>query len=242
MLILHFISNVYYISNAASAVMYGMGTVSNVTQTVWLTGWCLAGLPVILAAFWGVIQRVESLIRLYFWYQIVSVAIDMYFVVMNFVVRSPCQVTAAVVQGSGSAFSCGVARGVNVTSVSLIVGLQLYMIFIVWSYCEDLAEGGPYAIGDLVLDWTGKPMSKAAIDKMAEQRKKHEDPYTSMDGLYNGPGNAATSWNSFTGGSGYIGSAYGTIYDQAATEGLGCQRIFNGTFHEMRYPPPSMRS
>jgi len=231
MLALQLFSNVYYIATTAAMIIGGGGGGSmtsepDLTKEVALTAFCLAGLPIIIMAFWGVFQRIETLIRIYYWYQLISIAINLYFVFEELIFSGPCESVKTNVQGSGQAAACGMARGMNTIIVAFTVGIESYFVFIVWSYCEDLSEGGSADIGDLAKDSLGRPISKAAMQK----RRMAEDPYTSMQGLYGNDGG--------NGGLFGLPGEYGTVYSAAAADGVGGGKHIFGNFHEMKYPPP----
>lgn len=246
-MVMHFMNNVYFIANATTTILMGGGTqyvpgsnpeTSNLAKMTAIAGFCLAGLPVIVMGLWGAFQRIETLVRLYFWYMLLSFLVDLGFIVEYFIIQGPCDSLPTLVQGSGQAFSCGIARGVNGTLVTVLLGVQAYFIFIVWSYCEDLQENGAIDIADLGKDWTGKPLSKAEINR----RMYHSHPSfdksgdSKEDGMYGSVAGPDKTWEAQI-----FGDYQQQVYNSAASQGLGCERIFRGRYHEMRYPPPPDR-
>jgi len=107
-----------------------------------VAGFALAGIPLILVAFHGVWNRIESQVRVYFMYLLLTFALDMVFVFREFVFTSACAGLPAAVEAYGAAFACGVMQIANAVIVLLLTGIQAYLIFIIASFCEDLAESG----------------------------------------------------------------------------------------------------
>eukprot|EP00448_Togula_jolla_P011532 CAMPEP_0170603202 /NCGR_PEP_ID=MMETSP0224-20130122/18789_1 /TAXON_ID=285029 /ORGANISM="Togula jolla, Strain CCCM 725" /LENGTH=221 /DNA_ID=CAMNT_0010928073 /DNA_START=242 /DNA_END=907 /DNA_ORIENTATION=+ len=214
------------------------------TKECILAGFCLAGLPIVILGIWGTFQKIETLVRLYLYYMMAHFVVNLYFALKNLVFAGPCQQLPSILETQGRAFACGVARSASATAVSLIFLIEMYLIFVVWSYCEDIAEGGGMEIGDLAKDILGRPISQKAMRK----KLRDDDPYTSLHGLGGGGGGADGESGLYHGfqsmmglgeGQGVVGE-YGSIYDTAAASGLGgSRRIFNGRYHEMQFPPPS---
>jgi len=214
-LMLHFAINAFLIVEAIGLIFVPngawMGSESMGVEVV-VAGFALAGLPLIAAAFWGVLSKSEALIRVYLFYLVCSFIFDSYFILRIFILSGPCESMPQILRDTGMAFACGVARIVNGSAVTTFWGLQLYMIYIVWSYVEDMAAGGGPDLSDLVVD----------EDTFMLKRAHHEDPFASMVGLGE-----------------HVPAEYGSIYDAAADGGIGgSARIFNGNRHEMSYPPP----
>lgn len=248
----HFFLNMYFSLMAVAFMTDKSLVATSSSELLWTqvfkAAYALAGLPIIVMAFWGSVQRIETLVRCYFWYGAFSICLDMVYIVNNYVLASPCDNLPPMMQGQGKAAACGAARGINTMFVLLVTGIQMYMVYVLWSYCEDLYEGGAGDLGDLAKDIMGRPLSQQAIKK----RMDKDDPLTSMMGLKDshqkppgffgrccdtvccccGPGMG--SQLGFDGG-------YNTMMDDAP-EGFGLagrKGIFNGWYHEMAYPPPS---
>lgn len=109
----------------------------------------LAGLPLLLVAFWAVVVKAEAPIRLYVYYMVASLSVDVFFIVKDLVISGPCQNLPEVVAASGAAFACGMARVFNSVTIFFILGVELYFIFVVMSYCEELSLGGGPDLSDL---------------------------------------------------------------------------------------------
>merc|ERR1719373_4428 len=107
----------------------------------------------------------------------------------------------------GHAWACGIFRILDFAYIGGMLATPLYLIFIVYSYCQDMAEGG-----------AGPDLSDLTTSIYKRQRFLHgyADPYTIMSG-----------WAKSD-------AEYGSPY--AASCGGG-RPIFHGKYHEMDYPP-----
>lgn len=213
-LFLHFAASAIVIFQATASIFFPNAWMSSdrLGVEVALAGFALAGLPVILAAAWGVLKKTEPFIRLYLAYLVFTLLGLTCAVIKLFVLSGPCEGLPAMAAEVGRAFACGVARAVNGAIVVSALGLAMYLAFVVWSYAEDLSTGGGQGLADLMLD----------EDALDQKRQREDDPYEKMLGLSN-----------------YAPQDYGSIYDVAVDGGLGgSTRIFNGRRHEMEYPPP----
>jgi len=123
---------------------------------IYLAGWALAGIPIILIAlFGGVARRIESHMRIYLYYAMATVAIDVFFLVDKILLTDSCGSLSSIVATEARAYACGVARTLSYSSSITLILLQMYLVFVIWSYCEDLAEGGSGGVlADLI--FTGK--------------------------------------------------------------------------------------
>lgn len=123
-------------------------TGSNTTQ-ICNAALALAGLPLILVAFWAVVAKAEPPIRLYVYYMVLVFSVDIFFIVKDMIISGPCQHLPGVIAESGAAFACGMARLFNSVTIIFILGVELYFVFVVLSYCEELQLGGGPDLSDL---------------------------------------------------------------------------------------------
>lgn len=255
LLVLHFGFNLFEVIKTAGMLCYpeywGQMPLDGIGLQVALAGFCLAGLPIILTAALGLLKRNGVLIRLYLIYALTCFALDMAYAVKEFIWSAPCEDMPSVLADAGKAWSCGVLRSANATIFILITFIQAYMLFVVYSYAEDLAATGRADLADLA-----KGMSDEAIRK-----RRHKGEMRAFN-----KGMAASSVNGAVGdilgvagldeggesafadpyggggygqengfGNGDFGSLYGTV-----GAGLGdSTRFFRGRYHEMQYPPPA---
>jgi len=218
----HFAFNVLVVLQVAGLIIFqwfgreaAMST--DLHLQLFAAGFALAGLPIIFMAFLGTLKKVEATIRLYLLYFLASFVLDMIAVYAAFPVLGACSKSAlpGIVSVGGKSWACGMARILNTSVIALTVLAQLYIFFIVLSFCQDLSEGGGPEIGDL-----------ACSEKALQYRVKKQDPYTMIVNMEE-----------------HEPAEYGSMYDAVAVQGLadlrtGSNRIFRGTHHEMAYPPP----
>mmetsp|Transcript_64099 Transcript_64099/g.134766 ORF Transcript_64099/g.134766 Transcript_64099/m.134766 type:complete len:225 (-) Transcript_64099:331-1005(-) len=105
------------------------------------------GIPLLIAALWGAHTNREPFVRLGLYYLWMRVGIDTLFLVDILVVRDVCERMDAVGKApqSGAAFTCGIMRSLNCLALAALVVATIYFAYIVWSYCEELQEGGAAA-------------------------------------------------------------------------------------------------
>lgn len=218
-LALNLFQNIFYIATTTSNVIFRVPTIGfgvNLATQTFNAAFCLLGLPFIFAAFWGVIHRLETHIKLYLFYTVVSFVLDMAYVLVFLVVQDSCTALPSVLKKHGAAFACGFTRIFTIFFIVMVTVIQLYFMFTIWSLCEDLKVGG---------SGIGFPELLAGAGHQRNKRK-HTSAY--HDGLF-GVGSTA---------GGPFPIAYGSI----ATPGIGgSQHIFNGNFHETTYPPKVMQ-
>mmetsp|Transcript_27434 Transcript_27434/g.79097 ORF Transcript_27434/g.79097 Transcript_27434/m.79097 type:complete len:248 (+) Transcript_27434:129-872(+) len=211
---LHLMRNVAVVMAVVSNLCFRMGRVDIANSLVLETsmaGFSFAGLPVILLALWAVYHKVEAPIRLYLYYMVIGFVIDMAIIIDVFVINGPCQHIPNVFSRGGLAFACGAARMGHLFAIVTFVSISLYLIFIVLSFCEDLARSG-----------TGPDLSDLSWYKQADDRRKG-DP---LDHII----------QSF---QPQLVDEYGSMNYQSGVNGIGGSvPIFGGRHHQMLYPPP----
>jgi len=90
-LVLHMIQNLFYMFvPVATIVLKYTHTAASLTQQTVVAGFGLAGVPIIIAAFWGLRNRVEVPIRLYGFYMVLCLILDLIFILDEFYLSSPC--------------------------------------------------------------------------------------------------------------------------------------------------------
>lgn len=130
---------------------YGYG--SSTASQLFSAGWSLAGIPIIIVALWGVRYRFEPPVRFYLLYAFISFVIDVVYVVQIFLFRNACAHLSRETHGGSAAFACGIATGASATAAVVTVVLLLYFLYVVYSFCEELNDGGSAeVIGELLRD------------------------------------------------------------------------------------------
>lgn len=255
LLILNFGFNLFTVIKTAGMLCYpeywGQMPLGGIGLQVALAGFCLAGLPIMIIAGVGMLKKNGVLIRLYLFYALACFALDMVYVVKEFVWGAPCEDMPSVLADAGKAWSCGVLRGANATIVILLTCVQAYMLFVVYSYGEDLAETGGADLADLAKGMTDEAIRKRRHKGEMKAFNKGAGMQGSINGVVgdvlgvSGLGDSGESafadpyagWGQESGfGNGDLGSLYGTV----GSAGMGgSSRFFGGRYHEMQYPPPA---
>jgi len=126
----------------------GYGT--SMTAQILTAAWCLAGIPIVVVALWGVFHRIEPFVRFYFYYMVTSILIDVGSLVNLLVIQDSCA-TLTIDHAHGRAFACMIARSTNMVVLVFILAVSLYALYMVWSFMQDLTDGGSAAaIADLL--------------------------------------------------------------------------------------------
>jgi len=190
-------------------------------SVMWITGLYLAGLPIIVAAVYGVMRRVEVNVRIYLYYLMVCFVIDTILLLYGFVLHDACgsggNVMNMLSADFGSAFMCGFLRIASFLFVASAISMEVYCLYIVWSFCEDvhLGESGPGL-------WELIPGKEEAFKKKHDRHKGERDgPYSDIVGL------AHTK----------LPGPYPSPYGALDSLGLPGNTIFGGSEHDMNYPP-----
>eukprot|EP00429_Kryptoperidinium_foliaceum_P072702 CAMPEP_0176073688 /NCGR_PEP_ID=MMETSP0120_2-20121206/36819_1 /TAXON_ID=160619 /ORGANISM="Kryptoperidinium foliaceum, Strain CCMP 1326" /LENGTH=228 /DNA_ID=CAMNT_0017407371 /DNA_START=53 /DNA_END=736 /DNA_ORIENTATION=+ len=102
----------------------------------------LVGLAIISAAFYGVAARRGALVRTYLFYMVFTVLADSYFVVQAFVLTDVCEGARSISADTGPVLACGITRALGGGVAAACLALQLYFVYLVWSYSEELAQRG----------------------------------------------------------------------------------------------------
>jgi len=137
--------NVFYISTAIANIILRVPTIgfgSDLTNQTFNAGFCLFGLPFIVAAFYGVIARQESHVRLYLYYLVLSFILDMVYIVYYMFLTDSCSMMPSSLKKHGAAFACGMTRTFTILFIFFVTIIQCYCIFTIWSMAEDIRCGG----------------------------------------------------------------------------------------------------
>merc|ERR1719271_508150 len=105
---MHLISNICLISIASSVEPIELVGISiSPTVQVLNAAWALGGIPVIIGAGVGAVYRIESHLRLYYWYLVMTLILDAFWWAAFLVSGSICgSAVSQDVQRMGTAFVC----------------------------------------------------------------------------------------------------------------------------------------
>merc|ERR550514_2432040 len=100
-------------------------------------------IPFVMGGYLGLYTETESPIRLYLSFVIFAYVVTVTGVLGIMLAKDACSaLPPSLRNGEGAALACGWMRTMG---VGFLIGLSivvLYAIFIVWSYCEALKNGG----------------------------------------------------------------------------------------------------
>lgn len=218
-LVAHLVQSVVTIAMVSASIIFDMPGML-FTFSLWkqcaLAAVSLGGLPLILAALWAMRRRYEVPIRLYWWYMAFWFLIDTIYVFREFIWSGPCENVSALFDKNSQSFACGVNRMLNPSIVIMATLIQGYLLFIVFSHCEDLRESG------------GGP-DLADLAEYSKQRQSKK--YTSETDTYGILGQYIHDHVPQEGDR--------SIYNSAGDAGYGTGRTIFGRQHEMAFPPPA---
>lgn len=190
-----------------------------------MIGFNMCGFPIIIVAIYGALKRNAMAIRPYLLYLLITFLVDTVVLVDVLLVKDSCStpgsfVNAATAAGVGTAFMCGFLRILSYSCVSLGVFIEVYCVFIVWSFCEDVYEGS-----------SGPELWELLATKEEAFKKKHEY----MIGEREGPYADIVGMAYYSKLPGAYPSAYGSL--ESYDSGLVGNTFFGGQCHEMNFPP-----
>lgn len=140
----------------------------------------LIGIPIIVLTYLiGVSRRIDVACKIYLGYLFVNFVVDIYFLTYFFVVDDiQCNLAEATQTARivGAAFMCGFVRIMSYLFVAICITIQVYVIYVVWSYVEDvhLGDGGP-------------PLSSMLTKSRSIFQKERQAVEGGLTGKRNGP-------------------------------------------------------
>jgi len=213
-LMLHSLSSFFYIYTCMSNIVLERPTFGNkvtfYTQT-FNCAWALATIPFIASGISGVRNHVETHLRIYLYWLIVTVVMDLLLTGL-YLAKTMCAKLPSFLTDEGGAFACGSMRLFGIAFIGFLFGFALYAIFVVWSRCEELQDSGSEPSFDQLIGET--------------RAKKRRAIFEHKSGLF---------------GTGLSLPQHGTpiMYGSLASPGIGgAGSIFQGTTHITEFPPP----
>eukprot|EP00437_Effrenium_voratum_P000714 CAMPEP_0181429792 /NCGR_PEP_ID=MMETSP1110-20121109/17385_1 /TAXON_ID=174948 /ORGANISM="Symbiodinium sp., Strain CCMP421" /LENGTH=212 /DNA_ID=CAMNT_0023553077 /DNA_START=145 /DNA_END=783 /DNA_ORIENTATION=+ len=177
---------------------------------------CLATLGLMGATFtafaiYGVVARMTQAVRLAWYFFVFQFCLDICGVLWETLLHAGCEdIPDNLASDAARPFACGVERALWLSFFSLVIIIEGYALFILHCYCEDVVVSVPTkAFEDLY--------TKSETRILA----KHLNPYNHLYGAL--PGH-----NEIAGEAVMAGVPMGGTY-----------RLFDGTFHDMSWPPGS---
>lgn len=168
---------------------------SDVGMQIAFACFALAGIPIILVGLWGARNGVEACLRVYLFYMILNFLLDTIYSVYHFGYHHTCDDLPGIMAQQGRAWACGMARVFDIGSLLVMLAIPAYLIHIVHSFCEDMAEGG-----------SGPDLS--GLTSVSKRKQPFAaDPYSSVLGL--------TSYSEYGGVGGGQPILDGTYHEMA---------------------------
>merc|ERR1719356_272777 len=157
--------------------------------------------------------------------------VDICVIFRQLVLHGPCEMLPTIGMQNGRAFACGAARMANFIVIASLLTLQGYVLFVVASYCEDLAAGGGLDLSDLKEAVRGR--------SVITKHPSHHSNYGIM-GDYLHSYQPGDWWAENVGSLSHAGATThcDKLYSGCTLSGLGGSRPIFGKEHVMAYPPP----
>jgi len=213
-LALHLLLNAFFVVAAAADVIWLDRSWSyaggNLPLEIWVGGYSLAGILVILAGFVGAFTKCEALVRAYWYYMVLTYVLSLIWTVWTFAFTMGCEHVPQALRAEGEQFVCGTLRIINVICIVVFVAVPANFIFIVHSYADRLAYCAESDLSDILTAKNRNASKRPWLEKAHREFMENEfDRYRS--------------------------ASYGAIHEPS--EGFGGSRpIFNGSYHETTYP------
>lgn len=109
---------------------------------VFNAAWCMAGIPVIIGAGVGMLYRIESHLRIYFWYSLGTFFLNLVWGLSFVISGSICtSIVSRDVQRMGTAFVCGFTDTFVFFWMLMAIVVSVYCLYIIWSAAEETGRG-----------------------------------------------------------------------------------------------------
>lgn len=211
---LHLLQNLFYLATIFCNVVLQIPTFNpdglSLPAQTFNAAFCLVGLPFLASAFWGLLYRQESHIRLYLFYLYLTFFVDMCYLFISDVLQDSCHGIPLLLKVSGPAFACGIMRTWVLVFSLLVITVEAYFLFIVWSFAEDLKFGG---------SGVGLPELRYPVKHLPAGPERHLS-------------DLEASWRDMP-----LGVSYGAFGGESLNPHRS-SRILGGSFHEMEFPAP----
>jgi len=212
-IMIHSLTSFFFLYTCISNILMEVPTIGNrvdlYTQS-FNCAWALATIPFIASGISGINNHAELHLRLYLYWLMVTVAMDLVLTGV-YLEKTMCATLPSFLVAEGGAFACGSMRVFGIVFIFMLFSFSLYGIFVVWSRCEELQEGGSEPNFDHLIGET--------------RAKARRSIYQHKSGLF-GTGLA-------------LPAPFPIMYGSLAVPGIGgSARFFSGTEHCTEFPPP----
>mmetsp|Transcript_58903 Transcript_58903/g.108803 ORF Transcript_58903/g.108803 Transcript_58903/m.108803 type:complete len:238 (+) Transcript_58903:56-769(+) len=170
----------------------------------------LIGLPTILGGLYGVHAELSSWVRLYLWYALAAFAMNLLTLsALLFFDVTPCgsqqessPSTPAGHFDDGAAMLCGWTRIAQCGIFALVTMVQVFCLWVVWSYCENVL------VGTEVPTFTKLLPSLEEAQQVFKRKLRQDGPYAGIVGVAHTK--MPTSYPP-------VGVSYGALFDRLPT-------------------------
>jgi len=134
---------VFIIATVSSVEPMSLGNidVSPFWQVV-AAAWAAAGIPLIVGAGVGILYRIETFLRSYFWYIFVTLCVEGLFFLKFLISGSVCSTFAPRdMERLGTTFVCGLTDTFALFWGLIVIGISAYFLYIIWAAQMDLKKG-----------------------------------------------------------------------------------------------------
>lgn len=212
-IMIHSLTSFFFLYTCVSNILMEVPTIGNrvdlYTQS-FNCAWALATIPFIASGISGISNHAELHLRMYLYWLMVTVAMDLVLTGV-YLAKTMCATLPRFLVAEGSAFACGSMRAFGIVFIAMLFSFALYAIFVVWSRCEELQEGGSETNFDHLIGET--------------RARERRSIFQHKSGLF-GTGLA-------------VPTPFPVMYGSMATPGIGgAGRFFSGTEHCTEFPPP----
>lgn len=217
----HLVLSCYYTAYSVTRIIDDDGSFFDSSQIL-DTLMALVGIPICVLGLYGVYNRLEPHVRVYLYYLALCVCIDLFYIVDMFLLRDSCvHLKLLNHMRGGRAFACGVAQSISNVSAALLVLAAFYMIYVVWSWCEEVDGNN--------VDWALQSLLAMSEGKPPVKHRSHElrmDP----EFFSNGVGAGMDAVQSVCTGAHIV---YGAVGSEMKKQRLLAQHLVNESLDDM---------
>lgn len=180
----HLLTCIIYVAVAFCSLVLHMQSYASTwgpTLQMALAALYLCGIPIILAALWGVAKRSLVNLQFYLGYLSICLVVDNIFMIHAFLWEDPCKTTGSFIKMMGEDFGpaaiCGFARIGSWLFTLAALSFEVYCAYVVWSLCEEMRTGTSWL-------WELVPSAEdASLKKQIRDNGPVESAYTDIIGL-----------------------------------------------------------
>lgn len=134
---------VFVIATVSSVMPVTLGNIQISPNTqVLMAAWAAVGIPLVVGAGVGIVYRVETFLRTYFWYLAATLAVEGLFFIKFLISGSVCSTFAPRdLERLGTTFVCGITDTFALFWGLIVIGISAYFLYIIWAAQNDIKKG-----------------------------------------------------------------------------------------------------